>query len=118
MQVMPKGSVYEGFCLLDNLNLGSYNHVPTPSTHQSFHALKKAMFTTHVLTLPNFTETFVLECDALGKGIGVVLMQYGNPLDFTSKQLSERHLGQLIYEKEMLSILHAMDLYHPYLLGK
>ena len=76
------------------------------------------MFTNHVLTLPNFTKTFVLECDALGKGIGVVLMQYVNPLDFTSKQLSERHLGQSIYEKEMLSILHAMDLYHPYLLGK
>jgi hypothetical protein len=45
-------------------------------------------------------------------------MQDGRPLAFTSKQLSERHLGQSIYEKEMLAILHAVDLWRPYLLGK
>jgi hypothetical protein len=39
-------------------------------------------------------------------------------LAFTNKQLSERHLGQSIYEKEMLAILHAIDLWCPYLLGK
>jgi hypothetical protein len=39
-------------------------------------------------------------------------------LAFTSKQLSERNLGKSIYEKEMLSILHVVDLWHPYLLGK
>jgi hypothetical protein len=44
-------------------------------------------------------------------------MQYGLPLGFTKKQLLERHLGQSIYEKEMLVILHVVDLWHPYLLG-
>jgi hypothetical protein len=39
-------------------------------------------------------------------------------LAFTSKQLLEKHLGQSIYEKEMLDILHAMDLWNPYLMGK
>jgi hypothetical protein len=90
----------------------------TPSAAQYLQTLKMAMCTTLVLSLPDFTKTFVLECDALGKGIGVVLMQEGRPLAFTSKQLSKRNLGKSIYEKEMLVILHVVDLWFPYLLGQ
>jgi hypothetical protein len=45
-------------------------------------------------------------------------MQEGQPLAFTRKQLSEKNLGKPIYEKEMLAILHAIELWHPYLLGQ
>jgi hypothetical protein len=78
----------------------------TPEADQAFQALKAAMCTTPVLALPDFTKTFVLECDAFGRGIGAVLMQDGRTLAFTSKQLSERHLGQSIYEKETLAIIY------------
>jgi hypothetical protein len=82
----------------------------TPAVAQAFQTLKMVMCTTPVLALPNFTKTFVLECDASRKGIGIVLMQEGQPLAFTSKQLSKRNLGKSIYEKEMLAILHFVDL--------
>jgi hypothetical protein len=90
----------------------------TPTAAQDFQTLKTTMCTTLVLALPDFTKTFMLEFDASGKGIDVILMQEGRPLAFTSKKLSERNLGKPIYEKEMLAILHAVELWHPYLLGQ
>jgi hypothetical protein len=85
---------------------------------QAFQTLKTTMCTTLVLALPDFTKTFVLECDASGKGINTVLMQEGQPLAFTNKQPSERNLGKPIYEKEMLAILHAIEMWRAYLLGQ
>jgi hypothetical protein len=90
----------------------------TLAADQAFQTLKMTMCTTPVLALPDFTKTFVLECDASRKGIDTVLMQEGRPLAFTNKQLSERNLGKPIYEKEMLAILHVVDLWRPYLLGQ
>jgi hypothetical protein len=82
----------------------------------AFQPLKVAMCTTPVLSLPNFTKTFVLEYNSSRRGIGVVCMQEGRLLAFTNKQLLDLHLGQSIYEKEMLDIMHAVDIYHPCLL--
>jgi hypothetical protein len=94
--------------LMTLLKKNSFNW--TPTTGKSFHALKAAMCRTLVMALPDFTKTFFLECDASRKGIGVVLMQGGRPLAFTNKQISDINLGQSIYEKEIFSILDAMDL--------
>ncbi|XP_068649040.1 uncharacterized mitochondrial protein AtMg00860-like [Aristolochia californica] len=42
-------------------------------TNTAFQTLKTALAIEPVLQLPNFEELFVVECDASGGGIGVVL---------------------------------------------
>jgi hypothetical protein len=68
------------------------------------------MFSTPILSLSDFTKTFIFKFDASGKGNGAILMQYGTPLAFTRKQISEQHLGQSTYEKEMLAIMNVVEL--------
>ena len=41
---------------------------------EAFTKLKEVMTQPPVLALPNFSRPFIIECDALGKGLGAVLM--------------------------------------------
>jgi hypothetical protein len=71
------------------------------------------MCTTPILAMPNFTKTFVLECDAFRKGIGALLMQERHLLFFINYKLFDRNLGKSIYENEMLVIFYAVDMLCP-----
>ena len=76
------------------------------------------MITPPVLGLPNFSEDFIIETDASGIGIGVVLMQKGHPLAFISKALSPKHQSLSVYKNELLAIVYAVTKWHHYLSGR
>ena len=53
-----------------------------------------------VLTTLDLKKTIIMECDASGNGIGVVLMQEGMPLSFESQPIKGNYLNKPIYERE------------------
>ena len=86
----------------------------TPKATKSFEHLKEAMCLAPVLAMPDF----IMECDASGNEIGVVLMQEGRPISFENHSIKGKYLQKAIYEKEMLAILHALTNLRPYLMGR
>ena len=47
----------------------------TPACQEAWEQLKQCLTESPVLAFPNFAKEFLLESDALGKGLGVVLAQ-------------------------------------------
>jgi hypothetical protein len=78
-------------------------------TEQAFSTLKEATRTAPILVVPNFTGTFVLECNASNRNLGEMLMQEGYQMTFINKQVLDKNLGKSTYEKEMMTILHALN---------
>jgi len=85
---------------------------------EAFVALKTAVTQAPVLALPNFSQPFLIECDASGVGIGVVLMQGKRPITFLSKALMGKALHMSTYEKELFALVTAIQKWRPYLLGR
>ncbi|GJR22850.1 retrotransposon-related protein [Tanacetum coccineum] len=85
---------------------------------ESFHALQQAMVNSPVLALPNFDKEFIIETDASGYGVGVVLQQEGHPIAFLSKTLAPKHQSLAAYEKELLAMVLALQKWRGYLLDR
>ena len=65
------GSIAEPLSALTKKNIFKWG----PETQVAFKQLKTAMVTTPVLKLPDFRQSFEIECDASSKGIEAMLMQ-------------------------------------------
>ncbi|GJW35690.1 reverse transcriptase [Tanacetum coccineum] len=57
----------------------------------------------------DFSHEYVVETNASGTGIGVMLCQNGHPLAYLSTTLSSKHQAMSTYEKEFLAVLTALE---------
>ena len=88
------------------------------AAEMAFKQLKEALTSPPILCLPDFSQPFVIECDASGLGIGAILTQQNQPVAYFSEALKGSALALSTYEKEMLAIIKAIKKWRPYLLGK
>ena len=80
--------------------------------------LKDKLTSSPVLSLPDFSKTFEIDCDASGIGIGAVLMQDGKPIAYFSEKLNGASLRYPTYDKELYALVRALDVWSHYLLPK
>jgi len=71
-----------------------------------------------VLHLPDFSKTFVVETDASGVAIDVVLSQGGHPHSFFSKKLNPKMKVATAYVWEMCVVTESIKKWRQYLLGQ
>jgi hypothetical protein len=87
----------------------------TSESDTAFNILKQRLVEAPVLSLPDFSQTFVVDTDACDSGVGAVLQQNGHPIAYMSKPLCAKNRGLSTYEKECLAILMAVEKWRPYL---
>lgn len=88
------------------------------AAQEAFPALKVVVTQAPVLALTDFSQPFVIECDASGIGIGAVLMQNKHLIAFLSKALKRKAIHMSTYENELFALVMAIQKWRPYLLGQ
>lgn len=88
-----------------------------PEAQAAFNKLQQAMTQVPVMAPPDFTIPFILEIDASGTAMGVVLIQRAHPIAFHSKILCNRLRRASTYVRELHAITVAVCKWQHYLLG-
>jgi hypothetical protein len=85
--------------------------------NEAFEKLKTLLTTAPVLAQPDINKPFDVYCDALGSGLGCVLMQEGRVIAYASRQL-RRHVEHYpTHDLEIAAVVHALKIWRHYLLG-
>ncbi|KAG6510926.1 hypothetical protein ZIOFF_028973 [Zingiber officinale] len=84
---------------------------------EAFEKLKTAIASEPVLRLPDFELPFEVHTDASDRAIGGVLVQEGHPVAFESRKLNAAEQKYSAHEKEMVAVVHCLQVWRVYLLG-
>lgn len=94
----------------------------TEKCRNAFETLKKALTAPPVLIHPNYEHTFIITCDSSDHSVGSVLSQgqvpYDKPVQYFSRSLTEVQQRYSTTEKEMLSIILALENFKCFIFNK
>jgi hypothetical protein len=76
----------------------------------------KLLITTPMLAHPNATKPFDVYCDASGTGLGGVLMQEGQVISYSSRQLRPHEEHYPTHDLEIVAVVMALRTWWHYLL--
>jgi hypothetical protein len=76
----------------------------------------KLLITTPMLAHPNTTKPFDVYCDASGTGLGGVLMQEGQVISYSSRQLRPHEEHYPTHDLEIVAVVMALRTWWHYLL--
>lgn len=86
---------------------------------KAFNKIKEALISTPILSCPDYSQPFAVHCDASSFGIGAMLTQefdgIEKPIAYMSKSLTGPQKNYSITERELLSIILAIEHWRCYL---
>lgn len=87
----------------------------------AFRQIKQALVSAPILSSPDFSKPFYIQCDASNVGLGVMLTQRNGDNElvvaFASRSLTEVEKKYSVTEKECLSVLFGLDKFRPFIDG-
>lgn len=87
----------------------------------AFQKIKEALVSAPILSSPDFTKPFTIQCDASDTGLGGVLTQEldgdERAVAFASRSLTKTERNYSVTERECLAVVFAIDKFRPYIEG-
>lgn len=87
----------------------------------SFIKIKEALVSSPVLSQPDFSQPFTIQCDASNTGLGGVLTQVldgeEKVIAYASRSLSRAERNYSVTERECLAVIFSIEKFRPYVEG-
>lgn len=93
----------------------------SPEANRAFEQIRSALVTEPVLSCPDYSKRFIIQCDASDVGIGGILVQGEGDeeriIAYMSRKLSSAEKKYHTTEKECLAVLRSIEKFRPYIEG-
>jgi hypothetical protein len=107
---------------LTNLTKKNVPFIWTKEQQEAFTELKRVLSTEPLLIYPDFSQPFIVACDASTKALGAILSQVHDgeekPVAYCSRQLNSAEAKYSVTELELLAFLFATKQFRCYLYGR